>query len=172
VGTIPGTLDRYGRVDEWLRTEFDGRCLTVGFQEGELGLDAAALAEIRSWVEGRRGVAGFKYAYISGKQATVGQANHPVLEVVVSIQPGDGTRPLQALEIYAPTGGNTVIFELRAYQSDFARALPQFRQFLGTLVFAREAAGPAQLSDRLQNAAIVGAIVGLILLVLYKWSRS
>ncbi len=49
---------------------------------------------------------------------------------------------------------------------------PQFRQILGTLIFAREAKGPTNLSDRLQNAAIVGAIVGLILLVLYKWSRS
>ena len=168
----PGVVDRCGAVDKWLRGEFDGRCLTVGHKEGEHALDTEALAEIRSVVEGRSAEGGFTYSYVSGKQAAVGQANHPVLEVVTRIQPSDGTRPMQALEVYAPTGGNTVIFELRAYEGDFARALPQFRQVLGTLIFAREAKGPTNLSDRLQNAAIVGAIVGLVLLVLYKWSRS
>ena len=161
----PGALDRFGQVDKWLAGSFDGRCLTVAQQEGEPSLDAEALAIIRSWVE-QRGT------YVSGKQATVGLNNHPVLEVVTRIQPEHWTKPMQALEIYAPTGGRLIIFEFRAYEDDFVTALPQFRQALGTLVFAREPEGPPKLSDRLQNAAIVGAIVGLVLLVLYKWSRN
>ncbi|MHC4897488.1 MAG: hypothetical protein ACYTGW_10315 [Planctomycetota bacterium] len=172
--TVPGTVDLFGRVDEWLRGKFDGRCLTVLQREGEPALDAAALLEISSWLEQRTAdsESGCEYAYVSGRQATVGAASHPVLEVVTRIQPGDGTKPMRALEVYAPTGGHTVILQFRAYEDDFATALPQFRQVLGTLVFAREPKGPANLSDRLQNAAIVGAIVGLVLLVLYKWSRS
>jgi hypothetical protein len=79
--------------------------------------------------------------------------------------------PMQALEIYAPTGGRLIIFQFRANADDFAAALPQFRKAIATLEFAREPEGPAKLSDRLQNAAIVGAVVGLLLLVLYKWSR-
>ena len=162
---VPGTLDRFGQVDKWLASSFDGRCLTIAQMEGEPSLDAEALATIRSRVE-QRGL------YVSGRQATVGLNNHPVLEVVTRMQPGHWTKPMQALEIYAPTGGRLIIFEFRAYEDDFATALPQFRQALQTLVFAREPEGPPKLSDRLQNAAIVGAIVGLVLLVLYKWSRN
>lgn len=162
---LPGVLDRFGQVDKWLAGSFDGRCLTVGLKAGEPPLDAEALATIRSWVE-ERGI------YVSGTLATVGPNNHPVLEVVTRTQPEHGTKPMQALEIYAPTGGRLIIFMFRAYEDDFATALPLFRQALGTLIFAREAEGPPELSDRLQNAAIVGAIVGLVLLVLYKWSRN
>lgn len=162
---VPGTFDRFGRVDRWLAGNFDGRCLTVAHREGEPSLDAKALARIRSRVE-ERGV------YVSGKQASLGPNEHPVLEVVSRTRPEPGSRPMQALEIYAPTGGRVIIFEFRAYEDDFADALPLFREALATLVFAREPEGPSKLSDRLQNAAIVGAIVGLVLLVLYKWSRS
>ena len=162
---LPGVLDRFGQVDKWLAGSFDGRCLTVGLKEGEPPLDAEALATIRSWVEERG-------TYVSGTLATVGPNNHPVLEVVTRTQPEHETKPMQALEIYAPTGGRLIIFMFRAYEDDFATALPQFRQALQTLVFAREPEGPPKLSDRLQNAAIVGAIVGLVLLVLYKWSRN
>jgi len=161
----PGVLDRFGQVDKWLGGSFDGRCLTVAQMKGEPSLDAEALATIRSRVEERG-------TYVSGKVAAVGPNNHPVLEVVIRIQPEHSTKAMQALEIYAPTGGRMIILEFRAYEDDFATALPLFRKALGTLIFAREPKGPPKLSDRLQNAAIVGAIVGLILLVLYKWSRN
>jgi hypothetical protein len=156
---LPGTLDRFGPVDSWLKDGFDGRCLTVVEKEGEPPLDAEGLATIRSWVEARG-------TYVSGKLATVGPNHHPVLEVVSRIP------PTRALEVYAPTGGRVIIFQFRANEDDFAAALPLFRQALETLVFARKPDGPPKLSDRLQNAAIVGAIVGLVLLVLYKWSRK
>ncbi len=156
---LPGTLDRFGPVDKWLSAGFDGRCLTVAEKEGEPPVDAEGLARIRSWVEAHG-------TYVSGKQATVGPNGHPVLEVV-SRRPPD-----RFLEVYAPTGGRLIIFQFRAHEEDFAAALPLFRKALGTLVFAREPKGAPKLSDRLQNAAIVGAIVGVVLLVLYKWSRK
>lgn len=155
----PDVLDRFGPVERWLKEGFDGRALTVGQQEGEPALDEEGLAAIRSRVEERG-------TYVSGKLTKVGLKDHPALEVVRQIS------SMQALEIYAPTGGALIVFQFRANVDDFNAALPQFRRAIATLEFAREPKGPAKLSDRLQNAAIVGAIVGLVLLVLYKWSRK
>ena len=168
---VPGEFDRFGRIDDWLRGEFDGRCLTTFVKSGEPSLTAETLAEVRTQIADRSTRSGFDYTLVSAKQTTVGVASHPAFEVVVGIAASGGGKPMRALEIYAPTGGRTVFLEFRAFESDFPAALPEFRKVIATLVFAREPRGPANLSDRLQNAAIVGAIVGLVLLVLYKWTR-
>ena len=84
-------------------------------------------------------------------------------------RPLSGGRAQRSLDVHAPTGGRQVNLAFTCAAEDYVRWEPEFGRWLQTLTFARAARPPQQLSDRLWTPILTGAVVGLLLLALYKW---
>lgn len=165
VAPRPAAFYPYGDVDRWLARGFDGRCLTVQRAEGEATIDQDGLARVRA---GTVAGAGLRREVLSARIAALGPAKHPVLECDSRLQLGEGTRWQRCLELFVPTGGDTLLLAFRAFEDDFAAALPELRAAADTLAFARPGRGPRRLGQRLLYPAMIGALVGVLLLVLRK----
>ena len=166
VGPRPAAYYPYGEVDGWLEDGFDGRCLTVVKVDGEPSMDDEGLASVRGQAKDAAG--GWTRKVLEASVVELGAANHKVIQCTSRLVPGTGARPCLALELFIPTAGDTLILGFRAHEPDFATALPGFREVAATLSVARAARGPSKLGDRLLYPAIIGALVGLLLLVLRK----
>ncbi|MEM7200020.1 MAG: hypothetical protein AAF628_07130 [Planctomycetota bacterium] len=154
----------YGPIDAWLRGEVQGRCLTLQKADGEIPVSDEGLADARS----PQIAAGWKREVEEARIVELGPDRHPAIECVTALDLGPDAPPIAALELLVPTGGNTLILSFRCWSADLAAALPAFRATTATLQFARPARGESKLSDRLVYPAVVGALVGLLLLVLRK----
>ena len=54
----------------------------------------------------------------------------------------------------------------------FDRWRPEFERWLSTLTFARVAEKPTTIAERLWTPLLVGAVVGLVLVLLYRYTRT
>jgi len=156
-----------GPVDEWLQGRFEQPWLWVVEQDNEWVVEddfAERLSEM--WRE--NGAArGMQHELTATGREAVGPQQHAVLTAVRrTIQP-EGP-PLRSLDVYAPTGGRQVSLSLTCRDDQFDRWQPEFRSWLQTVRFARPAQGQPELSDRLWTPLAAGAVVTILLLLLYK----
>lgn len=157
----------YGAVDQWLAGEFDGRCFTVQQVEGEYPIDAEGIRVIKEATE-RPTDDGWRREIVKTEIAELGADKHPVIECTVR-QVGDGRWPVvRSLLLFVPTAGDTLILSFRAWEDDFEAASGVLRDAAESMTFARPARGPSDLGDRLLYPALVGALVGLLLLGLRR----
>jgi hypothetical protein len=70
-----------------------------------------------------------------------------------------------------PAGGQEVTLCFTCPAPEFAQWDQEFHRWLQTLAFAHAARGEQKLSDRLWTPILGGAVVGLVLLLLYKHTR-
>lgn len=169
--TEPQLFYAIGPVDRWLAGGFDGAHIYV-VEQGEewvLGDDIAGAMQ-QEWQRlGRE--SGLRHEVTEVRRTTVGPAAHPVIECLRDTAPEGGGATLRSLDIYAATGGRQVLLAFRSRRDDFARWLPGYRKMLDTLTFASPPRGEATLADRLWTPILVGGLVGLVLVVLYRHTR-
>lgn len=159
-----------GPVDEWLQGRFDQPWLWVVEQDNEWIVEddfAERLAEM--WRE-RGKATGMRYELLDARRDVVGAQQHEVLSAIRTCTPAQGPA-LRCLDVYAPTGGRQVSLSLTCRADQFDRWQPEFRRWLQTVRFARKPKGEPELSDRLWTPLATGAVVTLLLLLLYKHTR-
>ena len=160
-----------GPVDRWLHGDFDGVYLYVVHQDNEWVADEPLAARLQQmWREkGERD--GMRHELADVARTTVGPAAHGVVTCVRTSTPGAGGRAQCHLDVYAPTGGREVTLSFTCDATDFAARAPELRAMIATLMFARPARGEPSLGDRLWTPIATGAVVGLLLLALYRSRR-
>jgi hypothetical protein len=160
-----------GPVDEWLAGGFTSPWVQVVEQDNEwhLGDDfAAQLAE--KWR--KEGAAtGVEYVLADIRRDKVGAQAREVLTARRTSTPKPPRLPLASLDVHAPAGGQEITLCFTCPAPEFARWDQEFHRWLQTLAFAHAARGEQKLSDRLWTPILGGAVVGLVLLLLYKHTR-
>lgn len=164
-------LDRFGAIDSWLNDQFDGRCLTIAREDSEPEMTAATLEEVRTLVAERNEGSPFQIEIVDLDLSELGETKIPVIASTIRLTK-DGKPFARALEFLIPTGGRTLRLSYRTAPVDFASAEAAFRRSAASLVLRRPAEGAKDLADKLEMPLIIGGVVGLILLVLYKTRRS
>lgn len=166
-----GRIDRFGAVDLWQTDGFDGRCLTIyTATDGEPELSSETLEQIRAKFKERSDASGLSY---TGEPAlgTIGRDKHPAIECRLNITEDSGKALSTSLVFIVPTGGRTLRFSFRASTEDFGAAEPLFRQIADSVSLSSLPEGKKELSDKLQTPLIIGAVVGFLMLALYKLNR-
>jgi hypothetical protein len=178
----PGRFYAVGDVDAWLRRDYTAPFAYVVEQPDEMYLDddfAERLAEgwqretVDSGVQHRLerirrekiGAQGVEVVLAERHSRPVGGPGGPG-------GPGGGPPTWSSLDVQAPTGRHQIALSLVTTPDRFARWQPEFRRWIDTLVFAQVRREQSTLTDRLWTPLIVGGLVGLVLLVLYKHTRG
>jgi hypothetical protein len=158
-----------GPVDEWLAGRFDA-WLWVVIQDDEWITGEDFAVRLAGMWRDKGETAGVRYELADAGQATLGERQHAVWTALRTTTPasGDATR---SLDVYAPTGGRQVSLSFTSRADTFERWLPSFRAWSRTLDFARPPRGEPTLTDKLWGPVITGALVGLLLWVLHRYSR-
>ncbi len=163
----------FGPVDQWLSSGFAGTALLIKKEESaEITIDEEGIARVRqAWNEfNDQGT--WSKQVLSAEVVELGADQHPAIECHMRISPGQGLKNLDALEFYAPTGGDLLILSFRSWEDDFPEALTGFRTMADSLTFARPPQGPDELADRLFYATLIGLLIGALLLAANKARRA
>lgn len=166
--TRPHAFYTLGPVERWISGDYDGIHLVVQEQQNELSIDSAGIDRIRSHWQEVSGKEGIRQKLLSSEVTEVGPDRHPAIVCERLIEPEEPGPSIQSLDAYVPTGGRQILLSFRCLQDDFPDNLPEFYKMLATVSFARTARGAETLGSKLLLPAIVGAFVGLMLLVLHR----
>ena len=161
-----------GPIDAWLAGDFSGAWLYVVEQRDPWYIDddyATRLAD--SWQrEGEQ--SGIAYELRDVHLEKVGTQQCEAILARRTSTPPAPQLPWVCFDVYSPTGNQQVSLSFGCEPTEFDRRLPEFRRWLATLTFARTPAERATLSDRLWTPILTGAIVGVVLIVLYRHTRG
>ena len=97
------------------------------------------------------------------------------VECITAIRTSTPTPPRPAtrsLDIHIGTANQQLTLSFGSASKDFDEWQPKFHDWLESLILARVAESPQTLSDRLWTPLLVGGVVGLVLLLLYKHTRA
>lgn len=166
--TRPRDFYTLGPVDRWLDGDFDGVHLVVQEQTNELSMDDDGIGRILSHWREVSGQGGLVHEILSTEVTEVGTDDHPAILCERLIKPEGPGPAIQSLDAYIPSGGRQILLSFRCHAEDFEDQLPGFRKMLASASFARTARGAETLGSKLVMPAIVGAFVGLMLLVLHR----
>ena len=166
--TRPHAFYTLGPVDRWISGDYDGIHLVVQEQANELSMDSEGIKRIQSHWQEVSGKEGLRQQLLSSEVTEVGPDNHPAIVCERLIEPEEPGPAIQSLDAYVPTGGRQILLSFRSLKDDFPNNLPEFHEMLATVSFARTARGAETLGSKLLLPAIVGAFVGLMLLVLHR----
>ncbi len=160
-----------GPVDQWLRGEFDGPWLWVVEQPNEWVLEGDLTERLAGMWRERSAATGVHHEIADVERVQVGVQQRLAVLARRTSTPADGTEPRRSLDVHAPAGGQQISLSFTCPESRWAEWEPEFRRWLATLTFARDARKEATWSDRIWTPAITGAAVGLVLLLLYRHTR-
>ncbi len=159
-----------GPVDDWLQGRFDGPWLWVVEQDNEWVVEDDFAERLAAMWRAKGESAGVRYEVTDARRDLVGPQQHAVLTAVRNSVPQQGPA-LRSFDVYAPTGGRQVSLSFTCRQDQWDRWLPEFRGWLATVRFARPSHGSPQLSDRLWTPLLAGAVVTILLVLLYKHTK-
>ncbi len=157
-----------GPVEAWLRGEFDGPWLWVVEQHNEWQLEGDVATRLAQMWQEKGGAAGVRYQLDDVQQVPVGAQARPAITAVRTATPPPPAPASKSLDVHAPSGGQQISLSFICRAETFDRWQPEFRRWLGTLSFAREARAERTVGDRLWTPLLTGAVVALVLLALYK----
>lgn len=166
----PSLFYAVGPIEQWHQGAFDGEYLYVVEQDNEWVADAQLAERLQAMWSKKGERDGVAYAIADVTASTVGKDRHPIVTCRRTTTPPAG-RPQQSLDVHVPTGGRELTLCFTCWADEFGAAEPRFRQYLATLSLARRARGETGLTDRLWTPMISGAVIGLILLLLYRKTR-
>ncbi len=161
-----------GPVDAWLAGDFSGPWLYLVEGASEWYLSDDYAQDLTTMWAAEAAASGERHEVTNIQRAKVGTQ---AVEVIMATRLNTpvGSRPaVQCLDVHSPAGGRQVTFSFSCDPQHFAAHEPTFRSWLQTLTFARLPRGQASLGDRLWGPIVTSVAVGLILLLLYKHSRS
>ena len=166
-----GKTDRFGAVSSWKESGFDGRCLTIHTgTDGEPALNSETLEQIKATFQQQSDSGPLRYLG-EPKISSVGAGEHAAIECQLRIFEDSGGPLSTSLVFLVPTGGKTLRFSFRANPQDYQEAKQLFREIADTISVSSPPEGRKELSDKLQTPLIIGAVVGFLLLALYKLNR-
>lgn len=161
----------YGAIDSWLAGSFDGRSMTARYHsQGECSMDEAGIQTVRESVTAN--LDGWTREVESIEITSLGENEHPAIECTTVGKRSGLPQPVKSMVLVVPTGGDTLTISFQAWQDDFDAALPTLRRAASTLTFAREPRGEVSVTDRLLYPLVIGALVGVLLLVLGTHRRT
>ena len=160
-----------GPVEAWQRGDFGGPWLWVVEQNNEWQVEgdvAARLAQM--WREKGEGN-GIRHDLRDVKQEPVGTQARAAITAIRASTPPPPAIATTSLDAHAPSGGQQISLSFVCPTTEWSRWEPEFRRWLATLTFARQAREERSVGDRLWTPLITGAVVSLILLLLYRHTR-
>lgn len=160
-----------GPVDEWLAGRFDGPWLWVVEQENEwlIGEGEDLPTRLAAMWRTKGEASGITHELGAVMREPVGTGGHlSIVALRTSTPKADGKAPTKSLDVHAPAGGQQFSLSFTCRAADFATHEADFRRWLTTLGFARQARGEPKLKDRLWTPILTGAAVTIVLLLLYK----
>jgi len=160
-----------GPVDRWLASDFAGPWLYVVEQGNEWYVEDDFAEKLAARWRERGEVTGVRYDLADVRAGKVGPAGHAVRFAVRTSQKAS-ERATRSLDVYAPAGGQQFTLSLTCWADDYERQVPEFERWLQTLAFARTSRGEQSLGERMWTPIVVGGLVALVLLVLYKHTRG
>jgi hypothetical protein len=161
-----------GPVDQWLTGDFSSPWLYVFEQRDEwhVGDDYKETLR-RLWREhGEQNSVTHELSDIHTER--LGTQRVECIVATRRTTPAAPATPRISLDVHAPTAKQQITLSFAATPGDFARWRPEFERWLETLTFARVAEPAQSLGERLWTPFLVGGIVGLILVLLYRHTRA
>lgn len=169
----PRSFYAVGPVDAWLAGDFSSPWLWVVEQGNEWEIEADYAERLHEMWRSRGEAEGVRYELADISQSQVGTQNRLSVVAVRTATPLDGNvaAVTRSLDVHAPSGGQQLSFSFVCRAEAWPTWEPRFREWLGTLTFARMAREEATIGDRLWSPILTGAAVGIVLLILYKRSK-
>ncbi|MSR39114.1 MAG: hypothetical protein EXS02_09795 [Planctomycetes bacterium] len=167
----PSMYFAVGPVDQWLHGTFDGLFLYIVYQENEWQVEGDLGEQLEQLWRKKGEDDGIAYQLSQVQRDTVGADQQPAITCIRTARPANGKPAQQSLDVYVATGGMQVSLSFTCPQTDFAQREPQLRAMLDTLRFARRARGETSNADRLWSPILIGAVVGLVLVLIYRSKR-
>lgn len=168
----PSLLYTVGPIEEWLAGDFSSPWLRVIERKDEWYIQEDYEQTIRdNWA--RQSDSSGTSHEVEG--VTLEKLGPQEVECVIATRtttPAATGKPVRSLDVHAPTAQQQIILSFSCPVEEFHLWKPEFQRWLKTLTFARVAQEPATLSDRLWTPILVGGAVGIVLLLLYKHTRS
>ena len=160
-----------GPVDAWLAGDFGGPWLYVVEQQDEWYVGDDYAEQLRASWRRETETSSVRHEVGEIRLLPIGtQAVESVVAVRTSTPPPP-RRPLRSLDVHAPTVNQQITLSFACAPDAFAARRPEFERWLATLTFARVAAEQPTLTERLWTPILTGAVVGLVLVVLYRHTR-
>lgn len=161
-----------GPVDQWL----GGDCRSAWLMVHEIAEEAVIPEDYvgdltRMWQAHGFGN-GIDHTLEAIQKGPIGPGNHPAITALRTSQPRQGGPATKSLDAYIATGRQQVTLAFTCPAAEFDRWQPEFRAMLATAAFSRPARAETKLADRLWTPLWTGAVVGLVLLFLYKHTRG
>ena len=167
----PSMFFAIGAIDDWRKGTFDGRYLYVVYQENEWQVEGDLAGQLQALWQKKGDADGIRHELAQVAKTEVGPDRHPAITCVRTSTPKKGGEPQQSLDVYVPSGGMQLTLSFTCFARDFARHEASLRAMVGSLGFARRAKGEAKPADQLWTPIVVGAVVGLVLVFLYRSRR-
>ncbi len=167
----PSMFFAIGAIDDWRKGTFDGRYLYVVYQDNEWQVDGDLAGQLQALWQKKGDADGIRHELAQVAKTEVGPDRHPAITCVRTSTPKKGGEPQQSLDVYVPSGGMQLTLSFTCFARDFARHEASLRAMVGSLGFARRAKGEAKPADQLWTPIVVGAVVGLVLVFLYRSRR-
>lgn len=168
----PRSFYAVGPVDRWLAGDFAGPWLYVVEGEHEWYVTDTFAEDLAAMWRQWEAATGERHTIRDVRREKVGAQQ---VEVVTAIgqSPAAAGRPgVQSLDVHAPAVGRQITLQFCCAPDEFPATEPTFRTWLASLTFARVSKGQQSLSDRLWTPLLTGGAVAVVLLLLYKHTRS
>lgn len=167
----PSMFFAIGAVDDWRTGKFDGRYLYVVYQDNEWQIEGDLASQLQALWQKKGEADGVHHELTQVAKSEVGPDHHPAITCVRTSTPKQGGAPQQSLDVYVPSGGMQLTLSFTCFARDFAQHEASLRAMVSSLGFARKAKGEAKPADQLWTPILVGAVVGIVLVVLYRSRR-
>lgn len=168
----PGYFHVIGAVDRWLVGEFDGVWLYVNVASDEWVTDDTFVSELAGKWQAISASEGIEHQLAEVRREKVGAEGYEAITALRTSTPAGDGMATQSLDLHVPSGGRQLSFSFTCSREDFAGHEAAFRRMAATLTLAKRSRGPATWSDRLLTPVLVGSLVGVVLVVLYRRSRA
>ena len=174
----PTAIYSIGPIDAWLQGDFSGSWIYVIERRDQWYIADDFDQTIRQhWREQSSSSEVTHVVHEVAREKLGTQGVECIVATRTSTPKGSGTpqgsgQAVRSLDVHAPTAKQQIVLSFTCPEEQFAQWQPEFRSWLASLTFARPAQDPATLADRLWTPMLVGAGVGLVLLLLYKHTRA
>jgi hypothetical protein len=168
----PQSFYAVGRVERWLAGDFTEPWLYVVEKQTEWYVSDDFAGELTTMWATQGAATGERHELAGIRKQPVGEQQVEVVTATRTTTPPGGRPTYRCLDVYAPAGSSQITLSFCCAPEQFTALEPEFRRWLGTLTFARVRKGQASLGDRLWSPILTGGAVGLILLLLWRHTRS
>ncbi len=170
--TQPRLMYTVGPIDDWLNGDLSGAWLRVIERKDTwyIGDDFENFIREHWRQESTNTDVAHQIDNVSREKVGTQQ-----VECITAIRTSTPTSPhpaTRSLDIHIGTANQQLTLSFGAASEDFDEWQPKFHDWLESLILARVAESPQTLSDRLWTPLLVGGVVGLVLLLLYKHTRA